>query len=143
MVTEAQEKLAHHIANAGLWKYSSVLALMEKKSPLVEMLKASLNVPSNVSYKIAGKSVTVQERAYANARLAEELQAASFAQAYVFYLNYGTPAVAKCVTDVAAKIKSVREQRPEITVEWIQEQQAKWLDERDAYMTTRIQKCQE
>jgi hypothetical protein len=141
--TLAQQELAKKIADAGMWKYSKVIELMEKKSPLVNFLKAGLNIPANSSYKVAGKLVSAQDRAYANARLAEELGASQFAQAYVFYLNGSTPEVAKSVTDVSAKIKAVREKRPEMTAEWIQAKLAQYLEEREAYMSARIAKCQE
>lgn len=145
MVSEAQEKLARQIADAGIWKYSKVVELMEKNSKFVGYLKTALaGGPANASYRVGGKLVSATERAYANARLAEELGASQFAQAYVYYLCGGSSTdVAKQVTDVSAKVKTARESRPETTVEWIEDHQAQWLEEKDAYMAARRAKCQE
>lgn len=136
MISEAQEKLARQIAAAGIWKYSATVELIEKKSPSVAHMKAAMEGgPSNIL-------PSWEEMAYLNGRLAEEIGAATYARAYIFYMRRGTD-VAKSVGDVAAKIAAKRVEKPEITVEWIQAQHERWMSEQSTYLEARRLKCME
>lgn len=134
MASVAQAQLAHRIAAAGIWPYTKTIELMDKNSKLIEHFKEALRGGA------ANVSPSNEERAYLNARLAEEIGAATYGAAYVFYMRRGTD-VAKYIGDVSAKIAAMRVQKPEITAEWIKAQHERWLSEQEVYMQQRREKC--